>query len=77
MREIHIKDYPLVAPFWKDEWQRVLSCTLSNMRRGDDYSENFFEDAQAMWIDFINKKSPDVPPRYEKLKHGRQGWNTA
>ncbi|MFY9115055.1 MAG: tetratricopeptide repeat protein [Dethiobacteria bacterium] len=62
VREIHIKDYPLVAPFWKDEWQRVLSCTLSNMRRGDDYSENFFEDAQAMWIDFINKKSPDVPP---------------
>ncbi|NLZ28905.1 MAG: tetratricopeptide repeat protein [Firmicutes bacterium] len=61
VREIHINDYPLAVPCWKDEWQEVLDCTLNHMRRGGDYDESFFEDVQAMWIDYINTKGKDMP----------------
>ncbi|NLI70003.1 MAG: tetratricopeptide repeat protein [Firmicutes bacterium] len=62
LQEIHINNYPLVVPHWKDEWQEVLDCTLNHMRQGGDYNENFFEDVQAMWIDYINRKGEDMPP---------------
>lgn len=62
VREIHINDYPLAVSCWKDEWQEVLACTLSHMRRGGDYDESFFEDVEAIWIDYINRKGKDMPP---------------
>lgn len=61
VHEVNLKKFPLEAPFWEDRWQEVLNCTLSNMDKSNDYNDNFFEDVQAMWIDFINKSFPDIP----------------
>ncbi len=60
-QQVNLENYPLSASFWKVEWQKVLSCAMKNMRQSEVYHESFFEDAQAMWIDFINQKNPDVP----------------
>lgn len=60
-REINLEAYPLVAPLWREEWQVVLDCALNNMRRSACYDEGFYEDIQAIWIDFINGVYPDVP----------------
>ncbi len=71
-QEIDLKKYPLMAPRWKEEWQRVLNCTLKKMRYSNNYNENFFEDVQAMWIDFINRKNKDMPKikKYETWAAG-------
>ncbi|NLL58263.1 MAG: tetratricopeptide repeat protein [Firmicutes bacterium] len=61
LREIDLLYYPLVAPRWLGKWQDVLDCTLVNMRSSKAYSERFYEDAQAIWIDFINNIYPRVP----------------
>ena len=61
VQEVDLKNYPLQAPFWKEEWHQVLSCTLKKMHKSNDYDDNFFGDVQAMWIDYINKVYPDVP----------------
>ena len=49
------------APVWQSEWQEVLECTFANMRRSAYYSDEFYEDAEAIWIDFINHSYPRVP----------------
>ncbi|MGI6096586.1 MAG: hypothetical protein ACOYBM_00490 [Dethiobacteria bacterium] len=61
-QEIDLGTYPLLAPVWKQEWQDVLDCTIDNMRRGGYYEEGFYEDVQAIWLDFINSVYPEVPP---------------
>jgi len=53
--------YPPPAPVWQSEWQQVLECTFANMRRSSYYSDEFYEDAEAIWIDFINHSYPRVP----------------
>jgi len=55
------QNYPLPAPVWQSEWQQVLECTFANMRRSAYYSDEFYEDAEAIWIDFINHSYPEVP----------------
>lgn len=59
--DINLHDYPLPAPVWESKWQQVLECTFSNMKRSDYYSEEFYEDAEAIWIDYINRVYPDGP----------------
>ncbi len=52
---------PPPAPVWQSEWQQVLECTFTSMRRSAYYSDEFYEDAEAIWIDFINHSYPEVP----------------
>jgi tetratricopeptide (TPR) repeat protein len=59
--EINLCSYPLLAPVWRREWQEVLDCTLANMHRSPYYGEEFFEDIQAIWLDFINHVYPHMP----------------
>ncbi|MGI6308576.1 MAG: tetratricopeptide repeat protein [Dethiobacteria bacterium] len=61
LRDIDLSYYPLIAPRWLDKWQEVLDCTLKNMRLSKAYSERFYEDVQAMWIDYLNNIYPRVP----------------
>lgn len=49
------------APLWRDEWSDVLNCTLAHMRRSAHYGEEFFHDARAIWLDFINQAYPHMP----------------
>ncbi len=60
-REINLWDCPPPAPLWEGKWQQVLECTFANMRRSAYYSEDFFDDAEAIWIDFINQVYPQGP----------------
>ena len=61
LSSVDLLSYPLVSPRWRKKWQEVLDCTLANMRSSKTYSERFYEDAQAIWIDFINNIHPRVP----------------
>jgi hypothetical protein len=61
LRDVDLSYYPLVAPRWLDKWQEVLDCALINMRSSKAYSERFYEDVQAVWIDFLNNIYPHVP----------------
>ncbi len=61
VQQVDLEIYPLSAPFWEEKWQKVLNCTIRTMRQSEVYHESFFEDAQAMWIDFINQKYPEMP----------------
>lgn len=60
-REITLRDCPPPAPIWEGKWQQVLECTFANMRRSAYYSEEFFDDAEAIWLDFINQVYPQGP----------------
>lgn len=60
-REVSLQNCPAPAPVWKQSWQQVLECTFANMRRSAYYSEEFFDDAEAIWIDYINTSYPDGP----------------
>ncbi len=61
VREVDLEKYPVKTPVWRKEWQMVIDCTIANMRRSQCYDEGFFDDAQAIWLDFINTVYPDVP----------------
>ena len=49
------------APVWREEWSEVLDCTFARMRRSAHYGEEFFQDARAIWFDFINQVYPHMP----------------
>ena len=49
------------APLWENSWQQVLECTFENMRRSGFYSKDFFDDAEAIWLDYINHIYPAGP----------------
>jgi hypothetical protein len=59
--EIDLSNYPFLAPVWRDEWQAVLDCVFENMRKSPYYGEEFFEDIQAIWLDYINHVYPNMP----------------
>lgn len=59
--EIDLSNYPLLAPVWREEWQAVLECAFENMRKSPYYGEEFFEDIQAIWLDYINHIYPESP----------------
>jgi len=48
-------------PVWRQEWQQVIDCTMHNMRKSNCYDDGFFEDVQAIWLDYINTVYPDTP----------------
>jgi len=58
--EVDLHNFPVKAPVWKDEWEEVLNCALENMQL-NNYHEVLLESAQAIWLDFINAKSPHMP----------------
>ncbi len=60
-KEIDLLYYPLLAPRWMEHWQEVLDCTLENMRFSKAYNEVFYEDLQAIWIDYLNNIYPKTP----------------
>ncbi len=60
-REISLRDYPPPAPIWEGKWQQVIECTIANMRRSAYYSQEFYDDAEAIWLDFINQVYPQGP----------------
>ena len=59
--EVDLSNYPLLAPVWRNEWQAVLECAFENMRKSPYYGEEFFEDIQAIWLDYINHVYPEAP----------------
>lgn len=67
IRAVELHHYPNPAPVWKTEWQQVIDCTFANMSRSACYSDEFYEDAEAIWLDYINQSYPEVP-RINKLQ---------
>ncbi|MGM0689713.1 MAG: tetratricopeptide repeat protein [Bacillota bacterium] len=59
--EISLRNLPSPVPTWKSKWQQVLECTFANMKRSSYYTEEFYEDAEAIWLDFINQVYPQGP----------------
>ena len=72
LHDVDLSYYPLLAPRWLQSWQDVLECTLKNMRLSRCYNETFYEDAQAIWIDFLNNFYPRYP-----LIHKVETWSAA
>jgi hypothetical protein len=72
LRDVDLSYYPLLAPRWLQVWQDVLDRTLQNMRLSDSYDEHFYEDVQAIWIDFLNNFFPRYP-----LIHKTEIWSAA
>lgn len=72
LRDIDLSFYPLLAPRWLQPWQDVLERTLENMRLSQCYNETFYEDVQAIWIDFLNNFYPRYP-----LIHKVETWSAA
>jgi len=56
-----LRDCPPPAPIWETKWQQVIERTFANMRRGAFYSEEFYNDAEAIWLDYINQVYPNGP----------------
>ncbi len=59
--EVDLACYPLLAGRWHETWQEVLDVAMQNMRASVSYSEQFYEDLQAIWIDFLNNIYPRTP----------------
>ncbi len=59
--KVNIQEYTAEVPEWRDEWQEVINCATQNMKESNYYEDYFFEDIQAIWIDYINTVYPEVP----------------
>lgn len=59
--KVNLKAYSVEAPEWQDEWQEVIDCAINNMKKSNSYDEEFYEDIQAIWIDYINTVYPNIP----------------
>ena len=59
--DVKLGECPPPAPLWESKWQQVLECTFANMRRSSYYSDEFYDDAEAIWLDFINRIYPRGP----------------
>ncbi len=60
-RDVDLHYYPILASSWQDSWQEVIEIALKNMRSSTGYSEHFYEDLQAIWIDYLNSIYPRMP----------------
>ncbi len=60
-REVKLRECKSPAPTWDSGWQQVLECTFANMKRSKFYSYEFYDDAEAIWLDFINCIYPNGP----------------
>ena len=70
--KIKLNQLSLPNPVWRQEWQQVIDCTIRNMQKSNCYDDGFFEDVQAIWLDYINTVYPDTP-RIVKV----QAWAAA
>lgn len=61
LKDVDLEQYPLRMPVWRREWQQVVDCAMNNMRKSNCYDEGFFDDVQAIWLDFINTVYPATP----------------
>ncbi|RQD78285.1 MAG: hypothetical protein D5R97_00650 [Candidatus Syntrophonatronum acetioxidans] len=61
MCRVNLREYSVEVPEWKDEWQEIINYTMENMKQSNLYEDYYFEDVQAIWIDYINAVYPDVP----------------
>ncbi|EEG78206.1 tetratricopeptide repeat protein [Dethiobacter alkaliphilus] len=59
--ELDLDNYAFNMPVWKKEWQQVVDCAMQNMRKSNCYEDGFFEDIQAIWLDYINTVYPETP----------------
>ncbi len=59
--EEELAGYEPGAPVWQKEWQEVLDCIYCTMSRSPAYREKYYEDARAIWFDFINEIYPKMP----------------
>jgi len=58
---VNLKEYTVDAPEWKEQWQKVIDCTLHQMEKLNWYEKEYFDDVKAIWADFINTMHPEVP----------------
>ena len=61
MCKVNLQEYAVEVPEWKDEWQEVINCAIHSMKESNYYEDYFFEDIQAIWVDYINTVYPEVP----------------
>jgi len=52
------------VPVWKDEWEKVIECAESFREPG--YKSSYVNDLKKIWIDFVNRLSPEEMPRIAK-----------
>jgi len=55
-----------VAPMWKNEWENVIECAENN--KEPVYKSSYINDLKKIWIDFINRLSPEDIPRIVKVE---------
>lgn len=60
-KELELQTLTLSRPIWRKEWQQVVDCATQNMRKSNCYEDGFFEDVQAIWLDYINTVYPHTP----------------
>lgn len=61
LHRMKLKECNLPAPLWQSKWQQVIECTFANMKRSAFYSEDFYNDVEAIWTDYINRVYPRGP----------------
>lgn len=61
LKEMDLACYPIRMPIWRKEWQDVVDRAIENMRQSNCYDEGFFDDVQAIWLDYINTVYPETP----------------
>lgn len=61
LKEVDLACYPIRTPVWQKEWQNVVDRAVENMRHSNCYDEGFFDDVQAIWLDYINTVYPETP----------------
>lgn len=61
VKEMNLEHFPIKMPVWRKEWQQVVECAMKNMRKSNCYEEGFFDDVQAIWLDYINTVYPETP----------------
>ena len=60
-RRVHFRECTPPSPVWESGWQLVLERTYANMQNSTIYSEEFYNDVEAIWIDYINQVYPHGP----------------
>ncbi len=59
---VNLEQYPLSAPYWKEDWEKVLICALNHMRKNSFLDDEIsLETMQALWLGFLNNVYPQVP----------------
>ena len=60
-KQVSLRELKQPSPTWESGWQQVLECVLGNMRRSAYYSQDFYNDVEAIWFDYLNRVYPKGP----------------